>query len=64
MSKRIHGGPEDAFVLNEDDKEAVESFKELAKTHIRKKNFLELRLRDPESLYEVDEVRKRMKPKR
>jgi len=31
--------------------------------HVRKKNFLELRLRDPESLYEVDEVRERMKPK-
>ena len=32
--------------------------------HIRKKNFLELRLRDPESLYEVEEVRLRIKPKR
>jgi hypothetical protein len=42
----------------------VESFKELAKMHLRKKNFLELRLRDPDSLYEVDEVRMRMKPKR
>jgi hypothetical protein len=32
--------------------------------HRRKKNFLELRLRDPESLYEVDEVKMRMKPKK
>lgn len=42
----------------------MESFKELAKMHERKKIFLELRLKDPDSLYEVDEVRLRMKPKR
>jgi hypothetical protein len=51
-------------VLALDDKEAVESFRELAKMHRRKANFLELRVRDPESLYEVDEVRAKIKPKR
>jgi hypothetical protein len=50
--------------LSQDDKESVESFRELAKVHKRQKNFLELRLRDPESLYEVDEVRAKLKPKK
>ena len=46
------------------DRDSVDSFRELSKMHRRKRNFLELRLRDPESLYEVDEVRARMKPKK
>lgn len=50
--------------LTTDDKEAVESFRELAKVHKRQKKFLELRLRDPESLYEVSEVRAKLKPKK
>jgi hypothetical protein len=54
-------GPEG---LNQDDRDSVDSFRELSKMHRRKKNFLELRLRDPESLYEVDEVKMRMKPKK
>ena len=50
--------------LSIEDRETVDSFRELSKMHSRKKNFLELRLRDPESLYEVDEVKLRMKPKK
>lgn len=50
--------------LTSDDKESIESFRELAKMHQRKRNFLELRLRDPDSLYEIDEVKARLKPKR
>ena len=50
--------------LSDEDREVVDSFRELSKMHRRKKNFLELRLRDPESLYEVDEVKLRMKPKK
>jgi len=50
--------------LSQDDKESVESFRELSKMHKRQMNFLELRLRDPDSLYEVDEVRAKFKPKK
>ena len=48
----------------ENDTKTMESFKQLTQVHLRQKKFLELRLQDPESLYDVDDIRKHLKPKR
>ena len=48
----------------ENDEELMKSFGALSKTHLRQKKFLELRLKDPERLYDVKEIRERLKPKK
>jgi len=46
------------------DKELVTSFNQLTKTHSRQKKFLELRQKDPDSLYDVADIRAKLAPKR
>lgn len=45
------------------DMGAVQSFRELANVHTRKSKFLQVRLTDPTSLYDIGEIRDRLKPK-
>ena len=45
------------------DRGALESFSELAKVHQRKVKFLKLRLQDPTSLYDIGDIRAKMRPK-
>ncbi len=45
------------------DMGAVQSFRELANVHTRKMKFLQVRLTDPTSLYDIGEIRDRLKPK-
>ena len=45
------------------DNGAVQSFRELANVHTRKIQFLKVRLTDPTSLYDIGEIRERIKPK-
>jgi len=40
------------------------SFNQLSKTHFRQKKFLLLRQKDPDSLYDVSDIRARLAPKR
>ena len=46
------------------DAKTLISFSQLTQVHLRQKKFLELRLQDPESLYDVDDIRKHLAPKR
>ena len=50
-------------MLSFNDSNSLSSFTELTQRHIRQKKFLELRLQDPQSLYDVDEIRAHLKPK-
>ena len=48
----------------DNDAKTLVSFTQLTQVHLRQKKFLELRLQDPESLYDVDDIRKHLAPKR
>ena len=53
-----------ATIATANDKELIISFDQLSKTHERQKKFLELRQKDPDSLFDVGDIRARLAPKR
>lgn len=46
------------------DRAAMASFTQLSNSHTRKVKFLNLRLKDPKALYDVDAIRRRLHPKK